>query len=194
MTTTYPYWLVITRKGKLQAPLEYRGTSVEREFTSGRIGGLSVKEDRYITPRDALHAYFAAKRCNEHPDVYVVEARNEPRRRLQYPEQSLSTKFTIVGLETLQHPSCKLLLNDTAVAFFTTQSQHNSLKIAGLSYEDDYKGNALAGICSERKLEIRYHKDFSDARVQQILVSLSRDIPKLKSYTVTYQGRPISFA
>ena len=192
--STYPYWLVITRHGKIPVPLEYRGTVIAKEFISGRIGGVSLTEKTFTNPKDTLASFYDAKRRNEKPEVYVIEGRNQPRMRLQYPEQVLSSKFTIIGQELLSRPTCKLLLNNTAVAFFLPQSQHNSIKVAGLSYEDDYKGNALAGICSERRIELRYHKEFSDVHVQQILTALLKDIPQLRNYSVSYQGRPISFA
>ena len=39
--------------------------------------------------------------------------------------------------------SLKFLLNDSAIAFFPASQQHRDVKLEGLSYEDDYRGNAL---------------------------------------------------
>jgi hypothetical protein len=42
--------------------------------------------------------------------------------------------------------SLKFLLNDSAIAFFPATQQHRDMKLEGFSYEDDYRGNALAGV------------------------------------------------
>jgi len=37
-------------------------------------------------------------------------------------------------------------MNEESAAFFPVSQQHRDVKICGLSYEDDYRGNAFAGL------------------------------------------------
>jgi len=64
-----------------------------------------------------------------------------------------------IGLDVLKEQcgSLKFILNDSAIAFFSSTQQHRDFKLEGLSYEDDYRGNALAGIVSPPRVEIRFH-------------------------------------
>ena len=67
-------------------------------------------------------------------------------------------------------------------------------KIEGISYKDNYEGNALAAMLAAGKVEIRYHQQFSDNRVASIMASLMEQ-PRLsfmKGWKVTYQGRVLS--
>ena len=71
--------------------------------------------------------------------------------------------------------------------------EHRNQKLPGISYEDDYRGNALAAIISPKSIEVRYHRSFSDDLVKTIVTALLRE-PKprqLSDRTVSYQGRPI---
>lgn len=90
----------------------------------------------------------------------------------------------------------KAILNDSddlSVAFFSAHSQHREMKIGGLSYEDDYRGNALAAMVSRGKLEIRFHKAFPDSRVRELIQRIKShpDLESLRDYAVTYQGRAL---
>jgi hypothetical protein len=58
--------------------------------------------------------------------------------------------------------SLKFLLNDSVIVFFPATQQHRDMKLEGLSYEDDYRGNALAGVVAPERVEIWFHKAFSD--------------------------------
>lgn len=89
--------------------------------------------------------------------------------------------------------SLKFLLNDRALAFFPASQQHRDTKFPSLSYEDDYKGNAMAGIIQNGRAEIRFHQAFTDARVKTIWAQTEKTMPTLASniQTVTYQGRII---
>jgi hypothetical protein len=79
--------------------------------------------------------------------------------------------FRIQNLEFLRealnapHPRCKFLLNEEGTVFFPESQQHRSIKVPGLSYEDDYRGNAVAGLLIGDQVEIRFHSAFSDQRI-----------------------------
>ena len=88
----------------------------------------------------------------------------------------------------------KFLLNDSAIAFFSASQQHRDMKVEGLSYEDDYRGNALAGVITPERVEIRFHQAFSDERVRNIW-SRVMQIPQVANAglgKVYYQGREIT--
>jgi len=88
-------------------------------------------------------------------------------------------------------PSIKFIMNDEAIAFFPISQQHRDVKLGGLSYEDDYRGNAVAGLIVGGKAEIRFHKAFSDAKVRDLWQEL-RSLPACASLPLeilTYQGR-----
>lgn len=89
--------------------------------------------------------------------------------------------------------TCKFILNDSAIVFFTTLQQHNSVKSHGLSYEDDYRGNALAGTFGSGKIDIRFHRDFSDEHVRNIWsrVCAQAELSFLKPWPAFYQGRKL---
>lgn len=44
--------------------------------------------------------------------------------------------------------SAKMVFNERGAIFFQTKMQHREQKTEGISYEDDYAGNALAAIVS----------------------------------------------
>ncbi len=95
--------------------------------------------------------------------------------------------------ETLasQGASVKFLLSDTTVVFFPLAVQHRDCKSHGLSYEDDYKGNALAGLVTAEGAQIRYHQAYSDERVRAIWLRLRRlpEFADARLGRVSYQGR-----
>ncbi len=85
----------------------------------------------------------------------------------------------------------KMVCNEHGAIFFDAGKQHRDAKTAGISYEDDYEGNALAAIVTDGLIEIRYHKQFADNQVSIIVARLVKD-PRLrfmKHWRVTYQGR-----
>ncbi|HYG36868.1 MAG TPA: hypothetical protein VEC99_18895, partial [Clostridia bacterium] len=75
--------------------------------------------------------------------------------------------------------------------FFPTAQQHNSVKSHGLSYEDEYRGNALAGTFGSGRIDIRFHRDFSDEHVRNIWsrVCAQIELTFLKPWPAFYQGR-----
>ncbi len=99
----------------------------------------------------------------------------------------------VEGTGVSQAPTGKFILNDSAIIFFPTSQKHNSVKLHALSYEDDYRGNALAGIFTENRIEIRFHRDFTDERVRRIWgqVCATPELSFLKGREVYYQGRKI---
>src|ERR1041385_4735625 len=90
--------------------------------------------------------------------------------------------------------SLKFLLNDSVIAFFPATQQHRDLKLEGLSYEDDYRGNALAGVVAPERVEIRFHKAFSDERVRNIWsrVLAIPEVANARLGRLYYQGREIT--
>lgn len=90
----------------------------------------------------------------------------------------------------------KLVFNDAGAIFFNADLQHCDQKAAGVSYEDDYRGNALAAMVALGRIEIRFHSDFSDAQVARIVSHLVRmpGLEMMRDWNVTYQGRAIQVA
>ena len=87
----------------------------------------------------------------------------------------------------------KLLANDQAIVFFSRTSEHRDMKVHGLDYEDDSKGNALAAMMSPGRIEFRFHRAFSDARVRQIGMEIVKhpDMAFARDFKITYQGRAL---
>lgn len=85
----------------------------------------------------------------------------------------------------------KLLAHDQAVVFFSRTAEHREAGIEGLNYQDDSKGNALAGMMSPGRIEFRYHSRFSDERVKQIALAMMNlpDLSFFHGFKVIYQGR-----
>jgi hypothetical protein len=96
-------------------------------------------------------------------------------------------------LSAQDHFSAKVVFNENGAVFFPISQQHRDTKVEGVSYEDDYKGNALAGIISNGKIEIRYHSAFSSERVAALAHSLflETEVEFLKSIKIYYQGKPL---
>jgi hypothetical protein len=105
----------------------------------------------------------------------------------------------IVDLESLtpDHPgfTAKAVLNQHGIIFLPARAQHRDSKATNISYEDDYKGNALAAMLTPGRIEIRYHKAFTDDAVADLLRALTAhpDLAFMRGWSATYQGRPISF-
>lgn len=87
----------------------------------------------------------------------------------------------------------KGICNESGIALFPEATQHRDLKVTGLSYEDDYAGNALALTIVPGSIDIRFHRDFSEDRVS-LLVHRLKAIPELdwlSTFAVRYQGRSL---
>ncbi len=104
----------------------------------------------------------------------------------------------VVGIELLKgrqakYEGLKFIVNDAAIVFFPSTQQHRDVKAQGLSYEDDYRGNALAGLITAERVEIRFHRAFSDEHVKN-LWSRAMTIPEIAKAglgRLYYQGREI---
>lgn len=85
----------------------------------------------------------------------------------------------------------KCIVNSDAAIFFPGSVQHRDVKREGVSYEDDYRGNAMAAVVKPNKIEVRFHSHYSDETVKRIFSELLR-LPELEwasGSTVEYQGR-----
>ncbi len=98
---------------------------------------------------------------------------------------------SLAALARSDLPSAKLVFNDRGFIAFPTPIQHNTMKAEGISYEDNYRGNAMAGVLKPDAIEVHYHEAFSNARVELILSQLLAEtsLGAMRSATVTYQGR-----
>jgi hypothetical protein len=100
-----------------------------------------------------------------------------------------------VGTDLLGKASgpIKFILNDAGIVFFPATQQHRDVKMPGLSYEDDYRGNAVAGLITRAHVEIRFHTAFSDERIRALWarVLMLPEIAKAGLGPLFYQGRLI---
>lgn len=89
--------------------------------------------------------------------------------------------------------SAKMVFNEAGAIAFPVHLQHCDQKGPQISYEDNYAGNALAAMLAPGRIEIRYHKAFSDQRVTQIVRSLLAEpaLVFIRDWQVTYQGRSL---
>lgn len=89
--------------------------------------------------------------------------------------------------------SAKMVFNDRGALFFPIDRQHRDEKTEGISYEDDYKGSALAAMLGRGRIEIRVHKSFSDHQVNSVLRALRArpELSAIADWQATYQGRPL---
>lgn len=88
----------------------------------------------------------------------------------------------------------KMVFNDRGFIAFPTPIQHNTMKAEGISYEDNYAGNAMAAVLKPGFIEVRFHRDFDDRAVARILGTLlaTTALSALHPVSATYQGRPIT--
>jgi hypothetical protein len=91
-------------------------------------------------------------------------------------------------------PEAKAVFNEHGIIVFPRSVEHRTMKREGISYEDDYAGNALAAMIRPGAFEIRFHKSYSDRRVAQIVgvIAAETGFEVLSAWHVTYQGRPLS--
>ena len=101
----------------------------------------------------------------------------------------------VIGSELLKEArgGLKFLLNDSSIVFFPASQQHRDIKTHGLSYEDDYRGNAVAGIIMPERVEVRFHSAFSDERIRGLWSRLLMipEIARAGLGRLYYQGREI---
>lgn len=90
-----------------------------------------------------------------------------------------------------QYFSAKMVFNAHGAIIFSVHQEHRAQTVENISYEDNYKGNALAAMLAPGKIEIRYHKSFTDNQVARIIsgLKLHPDLFFMSDWHVTYQGR-----
>jgi len=87
----------------------------------------------------------------------------------------------------------KAVFNENGILIFPASTQHNTMKADGISYEDDYKGNALAVVFDAMKFKIRFHSAFPQERVIRILKELLMQdgLTSLRGLSATYHGEAL---
>lgn len=87
----------------------------------------------------------------------------------------------------------KCVFNENGIVFFPVSQQHRDTKVEGISYDDDYMGNAVAAMVKPGRLEVRFHKAFSDQRIKSIWTQIRAEPPLafLHGWLMVYQGREI---
>ncbi|MCA9257060.1 MAG: hypothetical protein KDA33_15530 [Phycisphaerales bacterium] len=98
-------------------------------------------------------------------------------------------------VETGEGFEAKCVFNRNGAIFFPAQLQHRDQTAPGVSYEDNYKGSAMAAMITRERFEIRYHERFRDADVAEIVRAMATidGLEFLQECQMTYQGRAISF-
>ena len=105
----------------------------------------------------------------------------------------------VIGLDTVlksaqeTHHQYKFIFNQQGIIFFPAVFEHRSQKAEGISYEDEYRGNALAAIVNDGRVEIRFHRGFERHRVKEIIHDILSlpDVASLSLRTFSYQGKPL---
>jgi hypothetical protein len=106
----------------------------------------------------------------------------------------------VIGVEWLASAvrlagfSAKMVFNGKGAIFFPVSRQHRDQRAEGIAYDDDYKGNALAAMLEPGRIEIRFHKAFTDAAVTDLVRALLEQpaLSFMRGWTVTYQGRALN--
>lgn len=103
-------------------------------------------------------------------------------------------EFITSLIESDEGFEAKCVFNRNGAIFFPARQQHRDQKAPGISYEDDYKGNALAAMVTPGKFEIRFHAAYTDADISDIVTSMANSdrFAALTRWRFTYQGRSIS--
>lgn len=108
--------------------------------------------------------------------------------------------MTVTGAEHLEDLlagrayDAKMVFNERGAIVFPTRRQHCDMKADGISYEDNYAGNALAAMLRRDAIEIRFHRAYDDSEVARLVGRLLA-LPALSCLahaSVTYQGRAIT--
>jgi len=88
----------------------------------------------------------------------------------------------------------KMVFNERGAVVFNAAQQHRDAKGDGISYDDNYVGNALAAMLRPDAIEVPFHRAFDDAKVTRIVAALLRapELACLATARVTYQGRVLS--
>lgn len=116
--------------------------------------------------------------------------------------QPQASVMLLLGLEHLpllldrRVLSLKMVFNANGAIVFPVSRQHRDMKAEGISYEDDYKGTALAAMLAPGLIEARFHQAYSDADVARILRTLlaQSEFAGIAHWRATHQGRELSIA
>jgi hypothetical protein len=104
-----------------------------------------------------------------------------------------------LGLESIASATAadgyflKCIVNPSAAIFFHGTLQHRDIKRDGVSYEDDYRGNALAATITPGQIDVRFHRDYPDETVRFIFDQLLA-LPEMSwasKFGIRYQGRAL---
>lgn len=91
----------------------------------------------------------------------------------------------------------KLVCNERGAIFFSVTIQHADRCAEGIVYREGSKGNALAGMVYDGRVELRRHDAFPEARVRTVIgrlfVALSAGmdpaaVERLGAYDLVYGG------
>ncbi len=87
----------------------------------------------------------------------------------------------------------KCIINSSTAVFFSGTIQHRDIKREGVSYQDDYSGNAMAATITNGQIDIRFHKNYADDRVEFIFKTLLElpDMNWAEGFSIRYQGRTL---
>ncbi|MCB9853443.1 MAG: hypothetical protein H6819_10140 [Phycisphaerales bacterium] len=90
----------------------------------------------------------------------------------------------------------KCVFNRSGAIFFPGHLQHQDQKTPGISYKNNYKGNALAAMVMPGRFEIRFHEKYADADVAEIMAAMAgvEGLEFLANWRTTYQGRRIELS
>jgi hypothetical protein len=87
----------------------------------------------------------------------------------------------------------KMVFNANGAILFPATLEHRGQKASGISYEDDYQGNALAAMVRPGALEVRYHANYTATQVKAICARLlaQPELEPLRTWEVSYQGQKL---
>lgn len=100
---------------------------------------------------------------------------------------------SIATLLEQDHYVFKLLANDTGVVVFPHTTEHRDATQSGIIYADDSRSSALAAMVKPGRIEFRFHRGFSDARVTELATRILalHEFAFAHAFTVTYQARTL---
>jgi len=94
----YPHFLVRVWGGRLPVPPQFRGTSIAKQFESGRVGGRRIVEERRFADNvEGRRAMVEAYRRAGDSEVYFISGPNRARRRIRV-EEVFAPSFIREGL------------------------------------------------------------------------------------------------
>ena len=122
--------------------------------------------------------------------LYIEEA-NEPQQQLPLKTIDLESIAKEIASDGY---FVKCIVNSSTAVFFPGSIQHRDVKRLGVSYEDDYRGNAMAATITPGRIDVRFHKNYPDDMVRSIFSRLL-DIPEMDwaaDFSIRYQGRNLT--